>query len=567
MRLSGSGMRTVVIERIDGDRYVRYHSTCGEAVSERLFRRLGWTPASKVASVDAIRISAEGGASVDIPVKGRIVDRPSMLEEMRARCDADRVCGSVASVSVEDGGYRLALSDGGSLLCDWLIGADGARSVVRRDVLGGAPRGILNIENCIAEGDGGSVLDFEVAERFGGCYAWRFPSKPGTVSVGFATGTGSHRDVAGLVSWGARSLPFGGVPVPAGGRCILVGDAAALANPLCYGGIGVALLSGRRAAEAVLKGDSSGYLRWIRHDRMFDTRFMEARTMFASWTDEEIRDAISPLSGRCTLAKGLRAMIRRPRWSRVYMGVFLAFRMGWRCLYLFSWVVALYLQRLWSMEVGVMGGDAENVLKCSRCQYEWTPRRDSLPLRCPRCRSVKWNEQTLRLECRRCGHVWNSRDGDPKRCPACGSYRWMDEPKMYECRRCGYRWEAKSSKKPARCPSCFSRAWSDDRRDEQDPAVDTSMDARISELHGKGVGCVGISIELGIPYARVRSSVERLFPGMPVRRRRSGSSFFTLSIFLIVSMYFVCSISAAFRRSAICSWQVFASCLSLSASS
>lgn len=214
-----------------------------------------------------------------------------------------------------------------------------------------------------------------------------------------------------------------------------------------------------------------------------------------------------------------------------------------------------------------MGGSAEGSLRCSRCQYEWVPRRDTLPLRCPRCRSVKWNEQTLRLECRRCGHVWNSRDGDPRRCPACGSYRWKDEPKMYECRRCGYRWEAKTSKKPARCPACFSRAWSDDRRDEQDAAVDMSMDARIKELRGSGKGCVEISIELGIPYARVRSSVERLFPGMPVRRRQSGSSFLTLSILLMVSMYFVCSMSAAFLRSAICSWQVFASCLRRSASS
>lgn len=341
-----------MIERMEGDRYGRYHSTCGEAVSERLFRRLGWTPASKVAAVDAIRISAEGGASVDIPVEGRIVDRPAMLEEMGGLCDADRVSDAVASVSAEDGGFRLVLSGGGSLTCTWLIGADGAHSVVRRDVLGGAPRGMLSIENCIAEGDGGSVLSFEVAERFRGCYAWRFPSRPGTVSVGFAAGTGSHRDVDGLVSWGARSLPFGGVPVPADGRCILVGDAAALANPLCYGGIGAALLSGRRAAEAVLKGDAVGYLRWLRRDRMFDPRFMEARSIFASWTDEDIRDAIAPLSGRCTLSKGLRAMIRRPRWSRVYMGVFLAFRTGWRRPIPNYYVVALYLQRVAFPEAG-----------------------------------------------------------------------------------------------------------------------------------------------------------------------------------------------------------------------
>lgn len=564
MRLSGSGLRVVVLERMEGERFDRYHSICGEAVSDRALRRAGWIPSSETARVDAIRISTVRGTSVDVPVRGRIIDRPAVLAEMRGLTDAEFVRGDVSSVSETEGGYEVSMSDGRTVRCRWLIGADGAHSAVRRCLFGTRPRGMMNIENCIAGGDGGSVLEFTVGETYRGCYAWRFPSKPGTVSVGFAVGTGSHRDVEGLASWGARALPFGPVPEAAKGRCILAGDAAGLPNPLCYGGIGAAMLSGRRAAEAVLKGDAGGYVRWVRRDRMFDPRFMDARAIFSEWTDDDIEDALAPLAGRFSPIRGLRAVLRRPEWTRVYIGVLLALRIGWRR-------PRLGLRFIPSDPISDRGGsfidgDSDSRLRCSRCLYEWVPRKDSPPLRCPRCRSVKWSDQSLRLECRRCGHVWNSRDGNPKRCPSCGSYRWMDEPRGFECARCGYSWESKTSKVPSRCPSCFSRAWSDEPAEEA-VAVDTSLDGPIAEMHREGRSCVEISIGLGISYARARSAVERLFPGMHIRRRRSGSSFLTLSILLTVSMYLVCSMSAALRRSAICSWQVLASSRSLSASS
>ena len=31
-----------------------------------------------------------------------------------------------------------------------------------------------------------------------------------------------------------------------------------------------------------------------------------------------------------------------------------------------------------------------SLLRCARCSYEWTPRKDELPKRCPKCRSIKW---------------------------------------------------------------------------------------------------------------------------------------------------------------------------------
>ncbi|MFT0899539.1 FAD-dependent monooxygenase [Candidatus Methanoprimaticola sp. MG2] len=328
MTLSGR-MDTIVIERLDDARFGRYHSICGEAVSDRSFKRLGWMPSAIVRRVDAIGISSSGGRSIAIPVKGSIVDRPSMLAEMRSRCDARFVRGSVRSVERTDDGFRLTLCDGRTFECGWLLGADGAHSTVRRDVFHADATDRLPIVNCIAEGDADPVLGFTVAGRYSGGYSWLFPSKPGTVSVGFPKGCGDPAKVEGLREHGARDLPFGVLDTVADGNCALIGDAACLANPLCYGGIGAALLSGRFAAEAILKGDLGIYGRWVAGDRMFDHRFMDAHRTFCSWTDDEIEDAMMPFEKGYSVLRGLYAILRRPGFSNLYMAIFIALRIGW----------------------------------------------------------------------------------------------------------------------------------------------------------------------------------------------------------------------------------------------
>ena len=328
MALSGRA-DVLVIERLTPERHTRYHSICGEAVSDRMFGELGWRPSSVVSHADSISISTRGGASVSVPVSGNIVDRPSMLGEMRERCDAEFIRGSVSRVERADGGYRLSLCDGRTVVCRHLIGADGAHSVVRCDVFGLEATDRLPIVNCIVRGDAEPTLGFTVAGGYAGGYSWLFPSKPGTSSIGFPKGCGTPSDLEGLVSSDARDLPFGVVERVVDGDCMIVGDAACLANPLCYGGIGVALLSGKKAAEALLAGDPGRYAKWISRNRMFDRHFMDAHRTFCSWSDEDIEDAMMPFRGGYSLMRGFYAMLRRPKWANVYMSIFVAFRLGW----------------------------------------------------------------------------------------------------------------------------------------------------------------------------------------------------------------------------------------------
>lgn len=328
MHLAGSGLSVAVVDRLEGERHSRYHRICGEAVSDRMFDRLGWRPSSVTCTVDSISISM-GGARIAVPAKGVIVDRPGMLAEMRGACDAEFVHGSVKSVGRTGTGFVVALSDGRALACRSLIGADGAHSAVRRHIFRRGPTDHLPIINCIVEGECGPDLGFNVGGDFPGAYSWRFPSSPGRVSVGFPRGTASVHEVEGLVEWGARDLPFGVVERVTDGNCYLVGDAACLANPLCYGGIGVALLSGRIAAEAVVAGNPELYARWVARSRLFDPHFMKAHEQFSKWTEEEIAAAMKPFRKGYSVWRGAVAAVTHPRRFNVYFATYVALRDGW----------------------------------------------------------------------------------------------------------------------------------------------------------------------------------------------------------------------------------------------
>lgn len=315
----------VVLERLSEVPYRRYHSICGEAVSDRMFRDASIEPPEPIRRVDGISISFPGGSDIRIPVSGSVIDRNDLLRRLRDDCDARFVRGTAVSVRKDDDGYVVVTTDG-EYRCRVLIGADGSHSVVRRDVFGTSPEEMIPIVNNIVEGESDSTLAFTVSERYGGAYRWRFPSHDGTVSTGYIVGTDEEPRA---LSRGARHMPVGRLPSVQEDGCYLVGDAASLANPLCFGGIGVALLSGRSAAEAIVSGEPSRYSSWIRRSILFDPHFMDAHRQFSTWTDAEIADAMSPFRNGYSTLRGLVAMMRRPSYANIYMSCWLGFKYGW----------------------------------------------------------------------------------------------------------------------------------------------------------------------------------------------------------------------------------------------
>ncbi len=270
---------------------------CGGAVPEHVLPRIaGFDPAGLAAiRSPPLRIEDAAGAGLDSALEGiRIFSRRDLD---LAIVDAARAAGArVEPARVEalepfgrpqaEGAAGLADADAGggvrvtaagvSRDYAWVVGADGARGLSRR-VAGLRPQG---------ESIGlGATLRGLTTDRLvlffpylADSYSWIFP-RPGGASVGIAYSPREVGDPAAravLDKMLDRYLPSGWrdlpgpryrYPIPVYGpwtipgvrralrhRLLLVGDAAALADPLTREGIRYGMLSGWWAAESLLAG-------------------------------------------------------------------------------------------------------------------------------------------------------------------------------------------------------------------------------------------------------------------------------------------------------------------------
>lgn len=201
----------------------------------------------------------------------RLVDRSSFDHLLLARAreaGADVLEGEVVE-EVTNG--RLRTSGGRCMPWDFLVGADGAGSLVAERLKGRRRRGRcgLGVQARLAS-DGGRAHGLQV--HFGLVpwgYGWVFPAGNGILVGLGGSGRGFRsRGIGGRMprllqhAGGRGDEPLRGAPLPSGpasrslgrGRIYLAGDAAGLADRISGEGIVHALESGLLVAEAILRG-------------------------------------------------------------------------------------------------------------------------------------------------------------------------------------------------------------------------------------------------------------------------------------------------------------------------
>ena len=254
---------------------------CGGGLTAKALALLPQAPADDplpVRWVDACRFESGTGEGVDLrlgqPVAvGARRDVDAWILRRAVEAGAVHVAERVIAV---DAGGALRTGAGRSESFDLVVGADGAGSLVRRTFLSPMPRARLTMAaGWFAPGVSPMVVRF--TPGLAG-YMWLFP-RPDHVGVGICAPLGSvpTRAMLGrLEAEVARAFPAftdpdalryaHTIPSPsadalsilelAGERWALVGDAAALADPITGEGIYYALRSARVLAET-LRADGS----------------------------------------------------------------------------------------------------------------------------------------------------------------------------------------------------------------------------------------------------------------------------------------------------------------------
>ncbi len=291
-RLASGGARVIVF-----DHSHPREKPCGGGVTGRALEIVA--PALRgavpVVAVERARFEADGVvASVPLPARGFSPATGLVVASRRAfdgalvaaalRAGATLVRDRVRHVEATPAGVRLACRHD-TWRADWLIGADGANSLVRRTVARAFSRAQLSIATGFYAHEATSqeiVIRF-VADPAG--YLWSFP-RPDHLAVGICAQADESRSGAlreAVAAWlqradlarAGRLEPYAW-PIPSlragdfarerpvGPRWLLIGDAAGLVDPITREGISFALQSAAASARAVEAGDAAGYETFLR---------------------------------------------------------------------------------------------------------------------------------------------------------------------------------------------------------------------------------------------------------------------------------------------------------------
>jgi len=277
LRLAGDGARVVVF-----DASHPREKPCGGGLTAKALRLLPAAPTSDplpVRRLDRCRFDSGAGDCVEVTLAQPvgIASRRALDAWLLRRAIEGGAVHVAERVTAVEASGRVRTSQGRDETFDVVVGADGAGSLVRRTLLSPTPPGrLMMAAGWFARGDSEMVVRF--APELEG-YLWLFP-RPGHVGVGICAPLArvpTRRMIDRLESEVARAFPAlvdgeapryaHTIPSPsadarslleiAGERWALVGDAAALADPITGEGIYYALRSAEVLAETLREDGSA----------------------------------------------------------------------------------------------------------------------------------------------------------------------------------------------------------------------------------------------------------------------------------------------------------------------
>lgn len=320
----------ILLEGLSTEKFRKYHRMCGEAVSKRAFRRLEPIKPGKVLNeINRIEIVWPGGARSGWNDHGYVLDRPTMLQKILTEflnLGGELIGVPAISARGSGDGVKIKLSTHEFLDGDYLVGADGALSIIRKSIFQEEPAAKEVLQQFIVDRKMKTdVLRFIVDPAYRGNYRWEFPYG-NKAKIGFPRGT-DH--VEEYLEKHARPVCFGGLSRIVSGNVCLVGDAAAQANPLTLGGIRTAMEAGKMAALAITTGRLMSYQQWWDGSSFNSSSYLKAHLIARELTREQMEEITGPFMKRLGVLHHLLLYLKEPLYRPLYRSYIGLYRWGW----------------------------------------------------------------------------------------------------------------------------------------------------------------------------------------------------------------------------------------------
>lgn len=308
---------------------------CGECLSKKAFEEINpIKPEHMIEEINTIKEFVVDEFTIERKLEGYVLDRPKffsyMIEEFQ-KIGGEFCREAVTDVSRKNGIIKLKTGEGNIITTKYLIGADGANSLVRKHFRFGNVETTPLLQYVVDKEPEHETLKFFYDEKFEGDYKWEFPNGD-TTKIGFPLIKNKEFDVEGkILKKQHRIIGHGGIKKRVDGNVLLVGDAAGQTDSLSKGGLRAGMFAGKKAAESILKYEDpekyeSAWKNSIFHSKLTKKAFRKLKNM----DNEELIEHLEPFQHNNLIAF-LKIIVFKK--YRKYLDLYKAYRveqkMGW----------------------------------------------------------------------------------------------------------------------------------------------------------------------------------------------------------------------------------------------
>ena len=320
-----------LLERLDNQKYLRYHEMCGEGVSEDLF--IDISPIKPSYIIERIRKLREywpGNIEIETSMNGYIINRPRFLKDIidqYVKLGGKYIQNSLVDFTENNREIKVKLSDGGIIKTTYLISADGANSLIRKK-LGIEGRVKPVMQYVVEEEPEHDTLIFEYDEKWEGDCKWIFPHGENT-KIGFPFVDRREKIDGKILAKQTRIVGFGDVENNVHGNILLIGDAACHSNPLTKGGIRPGMVSGKMAAEAIINDNPLEYdEKWKKSD-FASPLFLLAFNRLKEMDNRELARHMEPFRKGVNVFSAIKSLLFYRKYLELYKAYDLSDKVGW----------------------------------------------------------------------------------------------------------------------------------------------------------------------------------------------------------------------------------------------